>query len=464
MQRPDRRLLRDTEGLGLEPRKADASPTKAFFVRMLTRDITLDDCILDLADNSIDAAWESAGEHTSEIKRDDKLSPYRIEITTDRNLFRIKDNCGGIAEDDARKYAFTFGRKDEQPTEDYTVGVYGIGMKRAIFKLGNSIKIMSTYIDAANNRTAFIVPIKVDEWSQDPSEPWDFDLEDHEPADEAGVEIEVNELSLDISRKFEDPTYERTLRALLARDYLLPIMRGLTIIVNGTQVKGASFTLKENADFSPMRSSYEEDGVTVEILAGMAEAPPDDTQPEATNRDTTSGWYVFCNGRAVLSADRSAFTGWGRGSWPQWHGQYNGFLGLILFSAIDSSKLPMTTTKRSVDVSSAIYVRALVEMERQTRAWIDYTNARKADIPEAANRESGGRPVPLPEVKRNENIRLPGPTPKPADPPANVNYVVSRKKLQRLAEGLGNRNLTYREVGIRSFDFAYDHLVDEEQE
>ena len=35
--------------------KADASPTKAFFVRMLTRDISLDDCILDLVDRSADA-------------------------------------------------------------------------------------------------------------------------------------------------------------------------------------------------------------------------------------------------------------------------------------------------------------------------------------------------------------------------------------------------------------------------
>lgn len=41
--------------------KASANPTKAFFVRMITRDITLEDCIFDLIDNSIDGAWELAG-------------------------------------------------------------------------------------------------------------------------------------------------------------------------------------------------------------------------------------------------------------------------------------------------------------------------------------------------------------------------------------------------------------------
>ena len=34
----------------------DASPTKAFFIDNLTRDLTLEDAILDLIDNSVDAA------------------------------------------------------------------------------------------------------------------------------------------------------------------------------------------------------------------------------------------------------------------------------------------------------------------------------------------------------------------------------------------------------------------------
>jgi Single-strand binding protein family len=37
---------------------ASAVPTKEFFVRTLIRDISLDDCVLDLVDNSIDSARE----------------------------------------------------------------------------------------------------------------------------------------------------------------------------------------------------------------------------------------------------------------------------------------------------------------------------------------------------------------------------------------------------------------------
>jgi hypothetical protein len=42
-------------------KKARANPTKAFFVRMITRDISLEDCILDLIDNSVDGAWRCEG-------------------------------------------------------------------------------------------------------------------------------------------------------------------------------------------------------------------------------------------------------------------------------------------------------------------------------------------------------------------------------------------------------------------
>ena len=446
----------------MDAAKADASPTKAFFVRMLTRDITLDDCILDLVNNSIDSAWDLSGERPSELIADEKLSPYSIDITVGRTSFRIVDNCGGITFEDAQNYAFTFGRKETQPPEDYTVGVYGIGMKRAVFKMGNLIRVVSTYRDQNNQSAGFVVPINVDEWARDSSEPWDFDIQPATPAEQAGVEIEVTELSPEISRRFEDPNYERSLRNLLARDYLLPIMRGLRITVNGTQVKGTSLVLRQNADFQPLRTTYDDDGVRVEIFAGMADTPPNDTQPEATNRDTTSGWYVLCNGRAVLTADRSGFTGWGQPGWPQWHGQYNGFLGVILFSAAESSKLPMTTTKRSVDTSSPVYVRALAKMEGPTRAWIDYTNARKPDVASASALEQRGRPVPLAEVKRNERLQLPKPP--RGEPQANVLYQVPRKRLVKLAEGFGNRTLSYREVGTRSFEFAYEHLVDEDDE
>ena len=65
--------------------------------------------------------------------------------------------------------------------------------------------------------------------------------------------------------------------------------------------KDSNFDLTRNED------------IHVELLAGMAAAPPDssdaaDDFDDALNR---SGWYVVCNGRIVLAADMTSVKGWG---------------------------------------------------------------------------------------------------------------------------------------------------------
>jgi hypothetical protein len=142
--------------------KAGANPTKAFFVRMITRDISLEDCILDLIDNSIDGAWRCEGGRPMGLADDTDLSKYEISITAAPDHFSIKDNCGGMSLDDAVNHAFSFGRR-ALDHDDYSIGVYGIGMKRAVFKLGTRIRIRSTYKDG-DDRQFFAVPIDV--WSE----------------------------------------------------------------------------------------------------------------------------------------------------------------------------------------------------------------------------------------------------------------------------------------------------------
>src|SRR5690349_21592309 len=86
---------------------AVASPTKDFFVRMLTRDIELNDAILDLLDNCVDGILRSG-----KAKRKSAI-PYKgftAKITLAKNYFEIEDNCGGIPFEVAKKYAFAMGR------------------------------------------------------------------------------------------------------------------------------------------------------------------------------------------------------------------------------------------------------------------------------------------------------------------------------------------------------------------
>ena len=453
--------------------RANARPRKDFFVSMLTRDITLEDCILDLIDNAVDAAWTASGQKPKTLVVDNALSAYDVRVEMSANAFTIADNCTGINLDDAVNYAFTFGRVRGDEPDKYTVGVYGIGMKRAIFKIGKQISIQSTYEEPDGTLVGFEVPINVDTWlgddgplagADEQSAPvWDFDIEPLDPAANVGVVIQVTDLLPDTSELFADKMHERALRRLLAKDYMLPLMRGLNIWLNGTQIEPTVIELRQNESFAPMRHRYEDGDVEVELLAGMAFQPSDDIDPD-TRKDEVSGWYVACNGRMMLTADRSSVTGWGE-LLPSWHRQYGGFVGLIFFSAENPLLLPMTTTKRSVDTSSAVYRRALGRMIEPTRAWINYTNARKSDLRNLKDLEKTAASTAITSVPERETVSLPTVTKNPAaEPMANVNYAVPRRRIRALGEALGDRRMSYRDVGLESFEYAYGELVDEENE
>lgn len=449
--------------------KADANPTKAFFVRMITRDISLEDCILDLIDNSIDGAWKMEGGQAMSLDDDEALSSYEIKVEIKDDSFCITDNCGGITLDDAANYAFTFGRKEEDTHDRFSIGVYGIGMKRAVFKIGNEIRITSTYRDTDAELESFTVPINVTRWlSTDPKKPWDFDIESSDALGPAGVKIEISKLTEPTSTSFADPAFVQRLKRVVERDYTLHLRRGLSIVINGESLKPWDIELQSGGDFTPMRVAYEVKtgggDVAVEIIAGMASPPPEDIEPEegGERRTSRSGWYVACNGRLVLAADQSTLTGWGSEGWPKWHPQYEGFLGLILFKSENAELLPITTTKRSIDTSSVVFRQTLPKMRDVTKSWIAYTNVRKQNLDEAKAKESAARPIPIHTVATSEKVSLPQLTPKAKVPIANIAYSMPRTKVRRLGNAFDDADMSYKEVGIRSFEYAYLDLVGED--
>lgn len=447
--------------------KAHAYPTKQFFVKMITRDLSLSDCILDLIDNSVDAAWKREGGGQAELRQDKALSKYSISICLTPERFSIQDNCGGMTLDDAVDYAFSFGKQDAYEYGSYSIGAYGIGMKRAIFKLGSEIRVRSTYAVSDGKRESFAVPIDVDAWLGSNEPPWDFDIVPEEHLAEEGVQISVDALNSEASGLFGSQLFCLDLRRAIARDYSLHLDRGLEISLNDLPIAGWQIELRQSAEFVPMRFTYQDrtngNDVAVEIIGGMAAAPPDDTEPDdLIDRDRRYGWYVICNGRVVLAADRTAISGWGTDDWPQWHPQYTGFLGIILFNAVNAVALPLTTTKRNIDESSEVFRRAKPRMRELTRKWIAYTNARKPALDEAKRKEREAQSVSIYSVARETPLKLPALIARDTDPPANVLYSVPLSKMRKLAKKFGSANLPYKEVGLRSFDFAYREKVGEE--
>ena len=356
--------------------KAIAIPTKQFFVSMLTRDISLADAILDLIDNCLDGALRCSDGGGVDY------SKHYVHINLNEESFTIEDNCGGIPHVIAKNYAFKMGREtdDNRDLDSETIGMYGIGMKRAIFKMGRDAIVRTLH-----GEDAFEVPISSD-WLDNKG--WDplpiNDIDEESRLSEAGTSIRVTSLYPGVSKHFANNAFVNDLRTSIAEHFTMFLQRGLNISVNEspiTPVRVEVLVIEGEGRPAPYVYQKEIDGVTVSITVGLNTGRglvDDDDEPEfeRDRSSATAGWTVFCNDRAVIVGDKSRLTGWGDGI-PLYHYQFSIITGIIEFRAKDAEKLPITTTKRALDTSSDIWLQALIKMKEGMRVWINYTNAWK---------------------------------------------------------------------------------------
>ena len=166
-----------------------AEPTKWFFVDMLVRDVALIPAIADLVDNAVDAARK--------LRPMGDFSGLRINVEASGEFFRVSDNCGGMDLDVARKYAFRFGRDPDRPLDERTIGQFGVGMKRTLFKIGHSFSV-----EAATQSNSFLLEVDVDAWLSNPV--WAFELTRKSEGDDRAEEatfttVEVRDLYPDVA-------------------------------------------------------------------------------------------------------------------------------------------------------------------------------------------------------------------------------------------------------------------------
>lgn len=355
----------------------DASPTKGFFVEMLTRDIGLEQAVLDLVDNSIDGAKGLIGDGT------EPFDGMKIKLEFSKEKFRIVDNCGGFSAEAARIYAFKFGKPPGSPRTSHSIGQFGVGMKRALFKFGHQFSVRS-----ATKNDAWAVNVQVPTWEQQDgwSFPWATFTPDIEVSTTSpGTEIIVTDLRTEVAAKFSTKIFETTIHGLIKSKHRQFIAGGLEISVNGQHIDATSLYLLVTGDtkFSPGIVEYvvqddNEVEIKVKIIVGVGHSAPRE-----------AGWYVVCNGRVVLEADRRAATGWGFVEEqsnalviPSYHNQFSRFRGIVTFDSNDSVRVPWNTTKTDIDQDNPIWQNAFGRMTEMMRPVINFLNELDADIDE----------------------------------------------------------------------------------
>jgi hypothetical protein len=367
----------------------DASPTKTFFMDMLTRDIGLEDAILDLLDNCVDGM-----QRTNKNKKpsDKPYENFWAKISFSETDFTIEDNCGGIPLETAKTYAFRMGRPidvDENNPNVNTIGTYGIGMKRAIFKMGRSGKVISQ-----TETESFCVTVPL-EW--DKSSEWKLPFEQADRSMESnGTIIRITDIQDSIKARFRSSTLSNSLFDKISHYYSYIMEKGFVVYVNDNRVSWKPFELlwegidkinENTSSIAPYLYKSECNGVSIELAIGFYRptATESEVKDENEGKRMTSenaGWTIICNDRVVVYHDKTRLTGWGEDTVPSYHPQFISITGTVHFRCSDPKKLPITTTKRGLEVSSDLYLYTRDFMKKGLKIFTSYTNKWKNDIPQ----------------------------------------------------------------------------------
>lgn len=418
--------------------------------------------IPEFIDNSIDGAERLRGEGA--------LDGLRVELNIDEDRVIIADNCGGIPRELAENYAFRFGRPDEISQEfESTIGKFGVGMKRSIFKLGRKFLVESNPVD----EDRYVIEEDIDEWEQqeeDEDQIWTFRAE-YAPSDdprcelsENGTRIVVEELNDEARNKFSDELFISRLRERLVSEFSQFLERRFEIVINGQSLDYVQTNIIDTSEIGTALKhlSLEEFGtdVDVEIIAGLGESDPDE-----------AGWYVFCNGRQVLEADQTEKTGWNGDEIPKFHNQFSRFRGYVNFQSDDPGALPWNTSKTDINTDASVYRTAKQEMVNAMRPIIDFLN----DVRQEQRQMEDDEDSPLEQLIANSDSitlnEVDTENDRDFDPPDSENveddgpemgtirYKREVEKIRELAEELGVENNS--DVGRQTFDYYYRTRVQE---
>lgn len=439
---------------------ANAYPRKSFFIQMFTRDIGLEDCILDLVDNSIDGLIRSGKLDVTDIsrlifKRRDRKRRARVLPTVSigyaENSVSVRDNCGGIDLDYALEEAFNFGHAAEHRPEN--LGIYGVGLKRALFKIGRNFTI-----ESRTARNGFSCSVDVDDWLARDSnmhDDWRIPLTPMQasfPPAARGTKITITNLHEEVRQRMADPTFGSQLGSAIAKTYMFFLDRHIRIELNGHGVSPFVVPIARPKQGSATFERFREDGVSVRIYITVA-------HPSSAGRYArdAAGWYVVCNGRSVLAADKSEATGWGVSPLPPFHTQYYPFLGFVFFESSDPSKLPWTTTKQNLNKESSIFLRAKGRMAAAAQPVLAYCRARykpDSDGPSVEREDSRDvASVTLAELSARQSVFSAPKQVAPAKTTVRVQYDAEKSDLEKIKRHIGKPRLGAGNIGKYAFDY-----------
>ena len=277
----------------------NAIPEKRSFFAIIN-DYDIKMAICELIDNAIDF-W----------KQSDSSKPLQIRIDVDarQQSIDIRDNAGGVKYENLRLLISPGASSNS--AFDATIGVFGVGSKRAVVALAQEVKISSRHKDEKTYLIEFD-----DSWLGD--EEWKLPVYETDNINEGETLIKLARLRKAINPSIEGvdggidsiENTEKDLRVHLSSTYAKFITeQNIQIALNEQLIKPILFDTDWTypPSYCPktikLKFKVEENRVlNVSITGGLLQ--------EGAASDGEHGVYLYCNNRLITKAHRSPQVGY----------------------------------------------------------------------------------------------------------------------------------------------------------
>ena len=277
-----------------------------------------------------------------------------------------------------------------------------------------------------------------------------------------GTKITVTNLFPSISQSFVYNAFVNEVINTVQRRTNSEIINGLKIKINETEIKESYISIINSNKIFPYKYSFESNNIKVMVIAGISA----ETDPNK------AGWYVYCNNREVLAADKSSLTTWKDDNDKdgiKYHNDYAVFRGFVFFTSVYPELLPWNTSKTGIDSSSQIYKETRPHM-------IDAFKAITLELKKLAKLEEKTRTAVTKEIRENAvepihyysaqklfdktdisfiNGYIDKVNKSFVDTPmSKIIYSVEKEKIDKAKKAL--QVSSNKEVGLKTFEYFFD--------
>lgn len=385
----------------------DATPSKRLFLSIIA-DYDLNRSICELIDNGLDV-WVRGG-RTTEIA-------IKILIDQEQQTITVEDNAGGVPETELR-YIVGPGQTGTSPTDE-TIGIFGVGTKRAVVALAQDIKIKTRY----GNKRTFEVDFD-DEWLQD--DHWNLPVYEVEEITKGTTRVELQKLRVHV-----DDNATAKLRDHLSTTYAKFLgNKSVKLEVNGETLLPQFF---ENWAYPPNYPPQKYTGtlnteegrvIRVEALAGLTR--------ESSPAGGEYGVYFYCNDRLVARAMKTLEVGFTKGLAGLPHPKVS-LTRVLVYLNGDARSMPWNSSKSDISTKHEVFIALHNWLVQVVKDYASLSRIWMGDWPDKVFKYGTGtikevKIVDFPTVKKSFLPPLPKSRPRYGDIITQKNKKVAKKK------------------------------------